>query len=199
MQRQVELDPEEELYHLQESTNEDRTINVEITEWTKKENNSRGEYVFIKLKLPSLKEDSVKMDWPEEASNDWKFVRLVNSLGYSLSSVNQIKGEKVKYDRENESIVVPDYMSRTERLRSNIREEIDHWYKHADMTVLGIFSAFTFLLSTSSFYVAASHDEFFAENVHWIPSIIMIIIGFFGFFIGLIGFLVFIAWVKSPK
>jgi hypothetical protein len=87
-------------------------------------------------------------------------------------------------------------MFKTERLRSNIREEMDYWYKHADVPVLGVFSAFTFLLSTSSFHVAASHNEYFTENVHWIHSIIMIIIGFFGLFIGLIGLLIFIAWVK---
>lgn len=193
MQRQAELDPEEELYHLQESTNEDGTVNVEIIEWTKKRNSSRGEHVFIKLRLPSLKEDSVKMDWPEEASNEWKFVRLVNSLGYSLSSVNQIEGEKVKYDRENESIVIPNYMSRTERLRSGVEKELYYLHKNINAVTLGVLSSLSFILSTTGFYVAATNDEYFAENIHWIPSIIMVLIGFFGMFIAFGGLLLSIS------
>lgn len=197
MNKQVELDPEEELYHLQESTNEDGTINVEITEWYKKQNKARGEYVFIKFKLPSLKEDSVKMDWPKEASNDWEFVRLVNSLGYTLSSVNQIEGEKVKYDRENESIVVPNYMSRTERLRSGAEKELEYLHKNIDAVALGVLSSLSFILSTTGFYVAAANDEYFAENIHWIPSIIMVIIGFFGMFIAFGGLLLSISCHSS--
>lgn len=197
MGHQVELEPEEELYHLQESTNEDGTINVEIIEWTKKLNNSRGEHVFIKFKLPSLKENSVKMDWPEEASNEWKFVRLVNSLGYSLSSVNQIKGEKVKYNRENESIVVPDYMSRIERLRSGVKKELEYLHNDINSVALATTSSLSFILSTTGFYVAASNDEYFAENIHWIPSIIMVIIGFFGMFIAFGGLLLSISSHQS--
>lgn len=197
MGHQVELEPEEELYHLQESTNEDGTINVEIIEWSKKRNKARGEHVFIKFKLPSLKEDSVKMDWPEEASNEWKFVRLVNSLGYTLSSVNQIEGEKVKYDRENESIVIPNYMSRTERLRSGVKKELEYLHKNIDAVALGVLSSLSFILSTTGFYISATNDEYFAENIHWIPSIIMVIIGFFGMFIAFGGLLLSISSHQS--
>ena len=100
-----ENDEMEELYHLQESTNSDGTVDVEITSWEKCSTDK--DEVYIKFKKPNFETDAHYLPWPEKDSTEYAFVRLVNSLGFDLANADKITGEEVKYHPEREELVIP--------------------------------------------------------------------------------------------
>jgi len=107
-----EIDAEEELYHLQESTNEDGTVDVEIEGWEKIEG-THSEKVAVEYVLPSIEREVESMDWPEKATDDYKFVRLVRHCGYSLAGADQIEGSTVRLD--GDELVIPEKKSVKEK------------------------------------------------------------------------------------
>jgi len=96
----TEITPQEELYHIQESTNDDGTVQVEILEWAKVDSRVR-----IKFQLPTVETTNEWMPWPDKDSDEFKFVRLVRECGYDLASAEQIVGERVKSD--GDELLIP--------------------------------------------------------------------------------------------
>lgn len=188
MGEQKELDAEEELYHLQESTNEDGTVDVEIIDWVKKrDDRGRGEYVHIDYRLPTLEEDYVEMNWPKNDTDEWKFVRMINHLGYSLASVNQIKGEEIKYDQDKGKIVVPEHTSKIKSFLSKINDQKVYWYRNGDMITLGLFSSVLLVSSILMLYLGTIHDNYFNQNIHEVIIVLMSMSSIFGFLFGGVG------------
>lgn len=91
---QTETTAQEELFHIQESTNDDGTVDVEITDWQKLSNGR----MTVEFQLPTVETQTERMDWPAKDTDDYKFVRLVRHCGYDLASADQIIGETVKAD-----------------------------------------------------------------------------------------------------
>jgi len=104
--------PQEELYHIQESTNADGTIDVEITDWKKKQNSA-----VVYFQMPDITKNKERMLWPEKDSVDNKFVRLVNNCGYDIAAVDQIIGETVKYDNESGELFIPKQKTILDRMK----------------------------------------------------------------------------------
>ena len=115
-----EITAQEELYHIQESTNDDGTVDVEIYAWKKDEYDNLSSTrnhepeVTVEFQLPTVETETERMPWPDKATDDYKFVRLVRQCGFDLASAEQIKGETVRYD--GEQLIVPKTKSLKEKL-----------------------------------------------------------------------------------
>lgn len=104
--------PQEELYHIQESTNEDGTVDVEITDWKKKQNSA-----VVYFEMPDISKRKERITWPQKDTTDNKFVRLVNNCGYEIAAVDQIIGERVKYDIDNGELFIPEEKSISDKIK----------------------------------------------------------------------------------
>jgi len=116
------LEPQEELYHIQESTNDDGSVDVEILGW-KKEEVLNEDRVFVRYRKPTMEVDQESMKWPQKDSDEYKFVRLIRHLGFDLHGANQIEGSVMKF--KGGSLVVPENKSLLDLLSekyTNIKE-----------------------------------------------------------------------------
>ena len=124
-QTQDELTPTDELYHIQESTNDDGTVDVEILEWSK-----HGDVVYVEYRLPTLETETEQMEWPEKASDEYKFVRLVRHCGYTIGSLQSddvsITGCRVKFD--DGETVLPEQQSWIEKVKQAMKSPSDAPY-----------------------------------------------------------------------
>jgi len=112
-------DDVEELYHIQELTNDDGTVDVEITDWEKEEYSNSSAKVNIEFRTPWGETKTEMMKWPKKATDEYKFVRLVRQCGYDLTGATQIHGDRVPFN--NGSLVVPQQQSRRGRLKEYIQ------------------------------------------------------------------------------
>jgi len=115
-----ENDEMEELYHLQESTNSDGTVDVEITSWEK--SNADGK-LRIEFTKHNFEDGQAYLRWPEKDSTEYAFVSLVNSLGFDLANADKIIGETVKYHPERDELVIP--KGRLETFKQKITSFMD--------------------------------------------------------------------------
>ena len=106
---------EERLYHVQESTNDDGTINVEISDWY-----DEGDVILIEYQLPTGQYESERFTFPQRATDEYELVRLAEGCGYSLVNLDQLVGERVKYD---DGLVVPEHTSTVECIVSRLVPE----------------------------------------------------------------------------
>ena len=145
----ADITAEEELYHIQESTNDDGTVDVEILGWEK-----YGNKVEVDYRLPTVEEESEQMQWPQKDSNEYKFVRLVRECGYDLAGAEHIVGSKVKCDG---GLVVPKQLTWKERIKSKIAKQIDN-IPHVKR--LFLVSSFVLFLSSVTTYILSilTHD-----------------------------------------
>jgi len=104
-----DVSTKEKLHHVQESTNDDGTLNVEITDW--REHNGMIE---IEYQLPTAEYKTQDLAFPDRATDDYDLVRLCESCGYSIGSLDQLIGERVKY--EDGSLVIPENLTWRERV-----------------------------------------------------------------------------------
>lgn len=116
---EIEDEVKEELFHIQENTNDDGTVDVEIKEWNKKHNALNEERVEIKFRKPTQEVKTEAMEWPEKATEEYKFYRIVRNCGYDLYNADQIEGCKIKYG--DGKIVAPKKKSRIQKLRESIK------------------------------------------------------------------------------
>ena len=91
----------DELHSLEEASNPDNTLDVEITNVEE----SDGE-ITIDVEHYDMSTDTVSLEFPKVDRMKYKFVRLVNKFGYKLSQYKQLEGETVKYHPENEKLVL---------------------------------------------------------------------------------------------
>ena len=108
-----DVSTKEKLHHVQESTNDDGTLNVEITDW--REHNG---LIEIEYQLPTAEYETDTFSFPQRATDDYDLVRLCESCGYSIGSLDQLVGERVKY--EDGSLVVPAHTSRVQQVKGHL-------------------------------------------------------------------------------
>jgi len=161
-QTQDELTPTDELYHIQESTNDDGTVDVEIVEWSKE-----GDVVYVEYRLPTLETTSERMEWPEKDSDEYKFVRLVRHCGYTIGSLQDdeisITGCRVKF--EDGETVLPEQKTRRERITEKI--SLSGWWMNEDGKVFD-FIIVVLLWPLSGFFLSmlfTEEDEEYARGV----------------------------------
>ena len=118
VQSTEELSPTEELFHIQESTNDDGTVNVEILGWEKEDDR-----VDVKYRTPTMETVTESMQWPQKDSSEYKFVRLVRHCGFDLHGADQIEGCTVKF--ESGAAIVPEQKTRREKVTEKIRSPSD--------------------------------------------------------------------------
>ena len=95
-------------------TNDDGTVNAEINRVNV---GDVGEDIEVQYLLPSGETKVERYSWPEKATDQYKIVRLRCELGFSVSQVEAIEGERIKYDGG----VVFD-QSRRERVREKCNQ-----------------------------------------------------------------------------
>lgn len=93
----AELDPDdigpgEELYLLDQATNDDGTIDVKVLDWEKKSKGD-GHVAEVEFMTPAGDVESEEMPWPTRASREYKFVRLCSQYGQGVVDPNAIKGK----------------------------------------------------------------------------------------------------------
>ena len=72
--------------------------------------NEKRTFLIIKFRLPSGRESYEKFDMPEVASDEYRIVRLLESYGYGLSTIDLFLGEKIKVviGEEGAQILIPE-------------------------------------------------------------------------------------------
>lgn len=92
----VDRDPETidattELHLIEEHTNDDGSVTVDIVGWSRE-----GETVTVEFALPTGDREAVTYPWPTPGRyDDNEFVELVRSLGYSPGAAEHIAGERI--------------------------------------------------------------------------------------------------------
>jgi len=159
------ISPQEELYHIQESTNDDGSVNVEILGWEKD-----GGVVNVEFRMPTIETRSEQMVWPDKDTDDYKFVRLVRQCGYDLAGAEQISGEYVAYDGE---IVAPQQQTKADYMKSLFEPLAEYTTSFAwgwSLLFWPVVSVHAFLAyDTSGVYNQRSlaGPEFFISNFLW--------------------------------
>jgi len=115
MSTQQEITPQEELYHVQENTNDDGSVMVEITGWDK---DDRG--AIVEYRMPTMETKTERMRWPTRNTDDYKLVRILRQCGLDLVGIEQLEGSKMRY--KDGEIVAPKLKPRRERLLESIIE-----------------------------------------------------------------------------
>ena len=178
-----DLKPEEELYHLQESTNEDGTIDVKIQGWEKDNNDN----VKVSIMFPTAETDEMYLKWPKEDSTDYKFVRLVEACGYDIANSRMIKGEKVKFNRDEDSLVVPKNKSLVERSVENIKNSYTKLVSNLDAEAVLVQSFTMLILSSLSFYTAFTAKKELINTIGSGTALFTLVFGIIGIACSVIG------------
>lgn len=109
MSQSAELQEMEELQRVEERTTRDGKREVEILDWERTDNGTIVEMEL--LTQPDMAVETIEMEWPETKSPRYRFVRIVNGLGYTLDDAHRIKGKTLMatVDEDNNwSLDVPD-------------------------------------------------------------------------------------------
>lgn len=91
---------EDEAYAVIESTNDDGSVDAEVTSEPERDGD---EVVFDVLPLiPTHDSKEVRMDWPVKESEEYDIVKLCNKKVGGFQSISNLKDEKVKVDMKND-------------------------------------------------------------------------------------------------
>lgn len=95
----------DELYQITEATNKDGTVDVQIYDWSKIDQNGEPK-VVVRFYTPSMEPKSETMDWPTIDTLDNKFVRICETVGVGLRGADWLKtdGAEIRADPENWTI-----------------------------------------------------------------------------------------------
>jgi hypothetical protein len=98
----TELSPQDELRLMEAETNDDGTVNVEISHWTYNENEYGQDTVEVTAITPTRDTFTEEMDWPQAGPEltEYKFYQLVRSCGLEMDEVNRLDGQDVLAERD---------------------------------------------------------------------------------------------------
>lgn len=125
----------DELYQITEATNKDGTVDVQIYDWRKIEQNGEPK-VVVRFYTPSMEPKSETMDWPTMDSLDNKFVRICENAGVGLKGADWLKtdGAEIRADPDTWTLVTE--LPRRYRLKRYIED-----LSIADLSAYGVFIA----------------------------------------------------------
>lgn len=92
----------DELFRVAEDTTEDGRVRVDIHAVEKYESPDGDAEVAVTYRLPSMREVTERMAYPERDDPEFKFVRLCREAGYSLASVEQVDGATVEAEQDGD-------------------------------------------------------------------------------------------------
>lgn len=97
-----ELSPGEQLYRISQKTNDDGTVNVDISDWEK-----LGDNVAVEFITPSADTEREVMEWPtRDDPNEYKFAALCREYGSGIVDPDGLIGVEVPADDEDWSLQV---------------------------------------------------------------------------------------------
>ena len=119
----------DDLFRVAMETTDDGRVNAEITA-VRGIGKVDGRYIEVEYRLPSMRELTERMDYPERDTDDYKFVRLCRAAGYSLASAEQLEGAEVKAEQDDGEwfIHAPRTPTRRERLWRNAKRTANGGY-----------------------------------------------------------------------
>jgi len=134
LDEQRDLNPTDELVRINEATNEDGTIDVEIFDWSKD-----GDTVTVRFLTPTNDLKTEQMDWPKagEKFDGYTFTKLLRYCDLSVQNAELLNGSVVPARMvegstgENWYIDIPDETTLRERVK--LGERI-HWDIVASVT-----------------------------------------------------------------
>ena len=111
----TELSDTDRLYNISNATNDDGTIDVELTDFNRSE---ADDMVSVEFLTPNGEVESEVMPWPKEDSEEYKFVRIFNQTGYGIISAEEAceNNVTVKAERDPWRIHAPHNYTRRERI-----------------------------------------------------------------------------------
>lgn len=86
----------DQLHVIDNETNDDGTVNAEIHKIDLPDD--PGDSFEVEFLLPDGQTETEDYQWAERATDDYEIVRLCESVGFSLSQVRQLEGERVRWD-----------------------------------------------------------------------------------------------------
>lgn len=117
-----EITVEDELWQIEDRTQEDGTVRGECLGWEKVEPRRNGPKAAVRIRLPNGQRFTEEMEWPASADPDqYEFVRLVEHCGYSLSAALDLEDEFVPCRRGEDgewSIDIP------QSTRADVRDSV---------------------------------------------------------------------------
>jgi len=149
------MDAVDQLHVIEHETNDDGTVNAEIRRVVL---NGVGENIEIQYLLPSGEVKNEYYSWPERDTDDYRVVQLCEELGFTVSQIESIEGEMVKYD----SGVVFE-QSGWESVKGKLGSAKDRaTFKHGDDSILlpiAFWPILAFLAPFLSFYSDLRDEE----------------------------------------
>jgi len=106
-----ELSPQEELRLIDKETNNDGTVNVEISHWEYEESKNEHDYVKVTAITPTNDSFKEKMKWPKAGPEltEYKFYKLVRDCGLSMVEVDRLSGQTVRAERKDGWSLKPEW------------------------------------------------------------------------------------------
>jgi len=119
----TELSDTDRLHNISRATNDDGTIDVELHDFNRTEEDNMVSVEFI---TPNGDVESEVMAWPEVESDDYKFVRLFEQTGYGIIAAEEAceNGVKVKAEQNPWKLHAPHSYTTGERMEgffSNVK------------------------------------------------------------------------------
>lgn len=132
---------EDELFQVAARTTENGRVEVEIHEIY-----DRGEILPVEGLLPNGDTFREAMDYPEIDSREYKFVRLVEGTGLSLSGMGEFEGSVVEAEKVDGewAFYAPEETTRKERLLKSTRTLRSPFSKWEDSSGDGFWVTFAF-------------------------------------------------------
>ena len=122
----------EELYHIERKTIDNNVCRGTIEDITKRKIGANK--IDIDVRLYGDETITLGFTYPTTASRDYEFVRLVESMGYSLSSIEHMIGDEIEVDLRSDTPkpVIPKtrkekVLSYYDRLFDWIPEKSKYW------------------------------------------------------------------------
>lgn len=181
---ETELSDSEKLYRLAEKTGDDGFVQLELNDWDMTDSK-----IELSLISPYGEEVTKTFDRPKSNSNEYKIVRVLDSVGYGIASLDTAcnEGVDILADPENDWELAPNYTRLSRRVEQWAEEELEGSSDKGSLA-----SAFAFAVISPLAYiltlpvVASGQANDFAYGLFtgisgallWITSILLIVSGF---------------------
>lgn len=123
----------DELYQITEATNKDGTVDVQIYDWSKIDQNGEPK-VVVRFYTPSMEPKSETMDWPTMDTLDNKFVRICETVGVGLRGADWLKTDGAEIRADPGGWVIQTRLPARYRVKRYISQ-----LSFADLVSMGLF------------------------------------------------------------
>lgn len=151
-EKQSEKSLSDEVYQISEATNEDGTIDAEITSIEKVEQHGQNKAeIEFDPKLPSEGPKTIHLDWPVIDDSNYRLVQLCEETIGSFAALPQMHGETISVNPESWSVMLESDFDVEEQ--DNNTDNTDGWSTVQSVIALvsGLGAAFGIMAALSPF------------------------------------------------